>query len=161
MNVADELEKLQQLHQSGAINDDEYTLAKAKLLRSQPNAPPLPGGTDLVAQEQQTKLWGMLLHLSILAGFVFPIAGLIAPILIWQLKKDDLPEIDIHGKNAMNWIISQLIYAVVFVLLIFVLIGIPLLMALGLVGVLFPIVAAIKANKGEIWRYPFTITFLE
>ena len=42
MNIADELQKLQQLHQSGAISDEEYAAAKAKLLDSPPGGPVLP-----------------------------------------------------------------------------------------------------------------------
>ncbi len=167
MNVADELLKLQRLHESGALNDDEYSLAKSKLLNSQPGVPPpIPGqwpatGMSVEEREQQTKLWGLFLHLSIFAGYVVPIAGLVAPIIIWQLKKDELPDIDTHGKNAINWIISHIIYAVVCGILVLVLIGIPLLIALGVVSIIFPIVAAIKANKGEVWKYPMTITFLQ
>jgi uncharacterized Tic20 family protein len=102
----------------------------------------------------------MFLHLSLLAGFVLPFAGLIAPILIWQLKKQDLPGLDAHGKVVVNWIISAVLYGVVCVLLTFVVIGIPLLVALGVVGVVFPIIGGIKANNGEVWKYPLTITFV-
>jgi uncharacterized Tic20 family protein len=167
MNVTDELQKLQQLHQSGAINADEFALAKAKLLSGQPEvspaaaAPPEATGVSSAAQEQQTRQWGLFLHLSVLAGFVVPIAGLVVPIVIWQLKKAELPGIDAHGKNVLNWIISAIIYAMVGVILVFAVIGTPLLIALGVIGVIFPIVAGIKANNGELWKYPLAITFLK
>ena len=67
---------------------------------------------------------------------------------------------DAHGKNAANWLISAAIYAVVSVLLVFVVIGIPMLIALGAASIAFPIIAAIKANNGELWKYPLAITFL-
>jgi len=92
---------------------------------------------------------------------VVPIAGVVVPILIWQLKKADLPELDVHGKNAANWMISALIYAVSGVILTFVIIGGPLLIVLGVLGVVFPIIAAIKANNGEVWQYPLTIQVLK
>jgi uncharacterized Tic20 family protein len=166
MDIANELQKLQQLHQSGALTDDEFAFAKAKLLSERSESQPAAAASKLPdvsseAQEQRTRQWGLLLHLSVLAGFVVPIAGLVVPIVIWQLKKDSLPGIDTHGKNAVNWIISAIIYAVVGVILVFVIIGIPLLIALGVVGVIFPIVAAIKANNGEVWKYPLAITFLK
>ena len=103
----------------------------------------------------------MLLHLSMLAGLVIPLAGLIIPILIWQMKKDELPLIDAHGKNAMNWIISSLIYAVACLILWLLLIGIPLSIALGVVSIVFPIIAAIKGNNGEVWMYPLAISFFK
>ena len=90
-----------------------------------------------------------------------PIAGVVVPILIWQLKKAELPGLDVHGINAINWMISELIYAVVGVILVFVIIGGPLLIVLGVLGVVFPIIAAIKANNGEVWQYPLTIQVLK
>ena len=164
MNLTEELQKLQQLHQSGAINDEEFSRAKARLINEPPPAsggpqvPPIQtSGTDL---EQQTRQWAMFLHLSQLAGFLIPLAGLVVPIVIWQIKKSELPGIDAHGKIVVNWIISEIIYLLVCLLLTFVLIGVPLLIAVGALGILFPIIGAIKANNGEVWRYPFSITVL-
>jgi uncharacterized Tic20 family protein len=167
MNVAEELQKLHQLRQAGAINDDEFVLAKAKLLSAAPEAQPAPfapfeaTGLSPETREQETRQWAMFLHLSVLAGYVVPIAGLIVPIVIWQMKKVDLPGIDSHGKNALNWIISAIIYAVVCFILVFAIIGIPLLIALFAISVIFPIVAGIKASQGEVWKYPLAITFMK
>ena len=115
--------------------------------------------------EKDTRLWGMILHLSILAGYVIPYAGLVAPIVIWQVKKNELPGIDAHGKNATNWIISFIIYNVIcfalFFTVILIIVAIPLLIVLGVLGVVFPIIAAIKANNGEVWKYPLTISFFK
>jgi uncharacterized protein len=105
--------------------------------------------------------WAMLLHFSLLAGFVLPILGLVAPIIIWQLKKSDLPEIDAHGKIVVNWILSALIYGVVCIFLVFMVIGIPMLWLLGALCVIFPIVGGIKANNGELWKYPLSIQFFK
>lgn len=167
MSVADELQKLHQLYQAGAINDHELAQAKAKLLSEASEPQPVPlasggvSGADSEGRERQARQWAFLLHLSVLTGFVVPLAGLIVPIVIWQLKKDELPGIDAHGKNAVNWIISEIIYAAVCGILAFMVVGIPLLIALAVVGVVFPIVAAIKANNGEVWEYPLTITFVK
>jgi len=167
MSIADELEKLHQLRQSGAIDDYEFGQAKTKVLNGSPDTQPdespafesaWVGPSKL---EQETRRWGLFLHLSVLAGYALPVAGVVVPIAIWQLKKDSLPTIDAHGKNAVNWLISLIIYAVVCGILAFAFIGIPLLMALGVVAVGFPIVAAIKANNGEVWKYPMAISFLK
>jgi hypothetical protein len=160
MNVADELEKLQRLHDSGGISDAEFAKAKDRLLTS-----PAGGLDSLFGSggnvEQQTRQWAMLLHISQLAGFVLPLAGLIVPILIWQMKKADLPGIDVHGKIVANWIISEILYTIVSALLIVVIIGIPLLMAIGILGIVFPIIGGIKANNGEVWKYPLSIPFFK
>lgn len=151
--LADELKKLDELHKSGAISDQEYTAAKSKLLSGQDaGASAAPMST-----EQQTRLWAMFLHLALLLSVV----GLIVTIVIWQTKKAELPGIDAHGKNAVNWIISALIYFVVCLALSVIIIGIPMMFALGLLGIIFPIIAGIKANNGEVWKYPLSITFLK
>jgi hypothetical protein len=164
MNIADELQKLQQLHQAGALSDEEFARAKDKLLSGTTaiqEGPSLFGEATPASLEQQTRQWAFFLHLSQLAGYLVPLAGLVVPIVIWQLKKDELPGIDAHGKNVVNWIISEIIYAIVCVLLVFVLIGIPLLIALGVCGIVFAILGAVKANNGEVWQYPLAITFLK
>ena len=109
--------------------------------------------------DRQVRQWALVLHLSLLAGFLIPLAGMVAPIIIWQLKKEEVPGLDAHGKVVANWIISSIIYGGVSVLLIFVLIGIPLILLLCLVGVIFPIIGGIKASDGEVWKYPMSITF--
>ncbi len=110
--------------------------------------------------EQQTRQWAMFLHFSLLAGFIIPIAGIAVPIVIWQIKKNELPGIDVHGKVVVNWLLTALIYGVIAMLLSFVLIGIPLLVALAVLCTVFPIIGGIKANTGEVWKYPLSFTFL-
>lgn len=168
MSIADELEKLHQLRQTGAIDDYEFAQAKTKLLNGLPEPQPLEAPAFESAwvgpskQEQETRRWGLFLHLSVLAGYALPILGVAVPIAIWQLMKDSLPKIDAHGKNAVNWIISSFIYGATGVILIPALgLGILLLTVLGVVVVVFPIVAAIKANNGEVWKYPMAISFLK
>ena len=156
MSISDEIQRLQELHQNGALSDEEFAQAKANLLNRRDLA-----GHDPAWLERETNQWAMFLHLSLLAGFVIPFAGLVAPILIWQLKKAELPEIDIHGKIVVNWIISAFIHAVICVILIFLLVGIPLIIVLGILGVVFPIIGGLKASAGEVWRYPLSIDFLK
>jgi uncharacterized Tic20 family protein len=77
------------------------------------------------------------------------------------VKKDELPGIDVHGKNVANWILSKIIYAVISLILVLAIIGIPLLIALGVISIIFPIIGAIKANNGEVWKYPLSIPFFK
>lgn len=168
MTMSDELQKLQQLRDAGAIDDEEFAAAKARILNPPSSNPfssiPMLDSGPLTpeAVDKQTRQWGALLHLSQLLGYsALPIAGLVAPILIWQFKKDQLPQLDEHGRNATNWIISSTIYAVVSAILLLVLIGIPMLFGVLICCLIFPIIAAIKANNGEVWKYPMTIEFLK
>jgi uncharacterized protein len=108
----------------------------------------------------EARHWALALHFSLLAGYVIPFAGLVIPICIWQIKKGEFPVLNDHGKNAMNGILSYLLYVFVGIALSLVLIGIPILIIVGLASVAFPIIAGIKANNGKVWSYPFTIRFL-
>lgn len=162
MAIAEELQKLEDLHRAGTLSDEEFARAKGSVLAS--SAAATAGVQSPEAQaasrELQTRQWAMFLHLSLLAGFLVPLAGLILPIVLWQVKKQELPGIDVHGKMIVNWIISLVIYGIACFVLFFVLIGIPLLIALCVVAIVFPIIGAIKANEGVLWKYPMTITFI-
>jgi uncharacterized Tic20 family protein len=118
------------------------------------------GLTNRLETAEQRQM-GLFLHLSQLLGFVIPFGGIVAPIILWQIKKDEMPALDAHGKMIANWIISSVIYAVVSVILCIILIGVLGLLALGVMGIVFPIIGAIKANNGEFWEYPLTIKFLK
>jgi uncharacterized Tic20 family protein len=155
MDIPDQLRRLQELHEAGTLSDEEFARAKTAVLAGM--APP---ARPPALQEQETRQWALVLHLSLLAGFLIPLAGLIIPILIWQLKKDDLPGIDPHGKVVANWIISEIVYGVICGVLALLVIGVPLLMALFAIAIAFPIVGAVKANDGIVWKYPLSITFL-
>jgi len=103
----------------------------------------------------------MFLHFSLLSGYLIPFAGLIAPIVIWQLKKEEMPDMDAHGKMVLNFILSMLIYGVISFLLLFVFIGLFLMIALGIIGIVFPIIGGIKANSGVLWKYPLTLELIK
>lgn len=102
----------------------------------------------------------MLCHLSALAGYVIPFGNLIGPLIIWQIKKNEFPSVDAHGKEAVNFQISVLIYFFVSILLTFVLIGIPLLVATVIGNLVCIVIATIKAINGEPFRYPLSIRFI-
>jgi uncharacterized Tic20 family protein len=100
----------------------------------------------------QPNMYFMLMHL--VGFFFFP-----AAIVLWAIAKDKDVRVDTHGKHIFNWLLSLLIYTVVGCVLCFVIIGIVLIVAVGVCSLAFPIIAAIKASKGEVWRYPYSITF--
>ena len=116
-----------------------------------------PVQSGSLERDRETNQWAMLLHFSILAGWVIPIAGLIVPILLWQIKKDELPGIVPHAHIVLNWIVTSLVYAVICFVLTLVLIGVLGFFALGLATIIFAIIGGIKANNGEVWEYPGTI----
>lgn len=164
MSMADELRALEELRTQGTLTDAEFTAAKAKVIAEHASSQPDPEKAQRDAalkKAKEAREYAMALHLTMLSGFVVPLGGLIVPIVMWQIKKDELPGVDDHGKNAVNWILSQIIYIICCIPLIFIVIGIPLLIAVMILGVVFPIMAAIKASKGELWRYPLSFQFFK
>lgn len=167
MTLAEELERLHQLHQTGALTDEEFVAAKARLLAGEESAKPPPlSGFRLRERLSDGRFWGMLLHLSLLLNFAMPGVALVLTFLIWQIGKDRFPELDEHGKNAANFVISYGIYgAVLAVASLVSLIGpvlFPLVLYLfgGAAGLL-TLIAAWQANQGHAWRYPLCFTFLQ
>ncbi len=155
MSLSSEIERLQKLRDTGALTDEEFAQAKAALLSDPP-----PSGSTTVVNPDALKWWAMALHLSQFAGYAVPLAGFVVPIVIWQVMKEDYPEIDEHGRTVANWIISHLLYVIGAFILTFVVVGIPLLIVLGILGIVFPIIGGIRASEGRCWKYPLTITFL-
>ncbi|MCK4913442.1 MAG: DUF4870 domain-containing protein [Planctomycetes bacterium] len=106
--------------------------------------------------------WAMLCHIAGLAGYVIPVVGnIVGPLVLWQLKKDEHPFIDEQGKEAVNFQISMAIYALVSVALFALCIGPFLLAAVGIIDLVLLIVAAVKANDGQHYRYPLTIRLIK
>jgi len=117
--------------------------------------------SQTLSNSREVGQWALILHLSQFAGYLIPLAGWIAPIVIWQVKKEGMPALDAHGKVVMNWIVSVLIYGTICALLVFVIIGIPLFVVLGLLCIVFPIIGGIKATDGIAWQYPLSIRFFK
>ncbi len=152
MSVADEIEKLSKLKQTGAMTEEEYQRAKENLLKQL---------EVTVKRPLDVNRWSMFVHLSQLCGIMWPMAGWVVPIILWQIKKDESEIIDKHGKIVANWLLTTLIAGIVCILLVFILIGIPLLIALVVLNIVFPIIGAAKANDGKIWPYPMSIKFFK
>lgn len=113
------------------------------------------------SQAGNVRTWCVACHLSALAGFVIPAFGhILGPLLVWLIKRGDASEIDAHGKEALNFQISMLIYNLVAGVFCLVLIGFALLAVLHILNVVFVIIAALKAGEGQIYRYPLTIRLL-
>ncbi|MCP4611665.1 MAG: DUF4870 domain-containing protein [Planctomycetes bacterium] len=107
-------------------------------------------------------MWGMICHLAALAGIVVPVVGcVVGPLIIWQIKKDEFSFVNDQGKEAVNFQITILIYLIVSGLLTFLCIGFVLLPAVGIFDFVFMLIAAVKANDGEHYRYPLTIRFIK
>ena len=105
--------------------------------------------------------WAMLCHLSAFAGFFFPFGGIIGPLICWLTRRDESSWVNINGKASLNFQLSMLLYIVLAIPLCFILIGIPIIIFLGVLKVICIIIASVKAPKGELFRYPLVIPFIQ
>lgn len=105
-------------------------------------------------------MWSTFAHLGFLAGLVIPFGNVVAPLVIWLVFKDRSAYIDYHGKEALNFQITVALALVASGILVLLLIGIFLLIAVALMALVLSIVAAVKANNGEYYEYPFSIRFI-
>ena len=152
----EDLKILDDLREKGSISEEEYQREKEKILNEQSKEGTGIGKKPLFGLTENTYL--MLMHLSQFAGAIIPFAGFIVPILMWTMNKDANANVDLHGKNILNAMISYVLYAAVLAITI---IGIPVAGVLGIIWVVFVILASVKAHNGEYWKYPFTIQFIK
>lgn len=103
----------------------------------------------------------VITHLSQLVTLVVGFGSLIVPLILWMTQKDKVYQMDAHGKNIVNFQLSLIVYFIICIPLI-LLFGLGLLgfIVLGIVSIIFPIVNAIKASRGETPIYPFSINFI-
>ena len=107
------------------------------------------------------KTWAMLCHFSTFSGMIIPFGNILAPLIIWLIKKDEMPFVNNQGKQVLNFQISFIIYIVLSIFLIILLIGIPILIGLFLFNFICTIIGAIKANDGKLFIYPLAIQFIK
>ncbi|HHH80603.1 MAG TPA: DUF4870 domain-containing protein, partial [candidate division Zixibacteria bacterium] len=98
--------------------------------------------------EDQARTWAMICHLSAFVGIIIPFGSIIAPLVIWLIKRAESSFIDDQGKEALNFQISMIIYAVISWILVTIFIGYLLLFAVGIFDIVMVIMAALKANEG-------------
>ena len=109
-------------------------------------------------QTSSDRLWSVLCHLSYFFGFA--LLSFLFPLTVFLVMRSDSPYVTHHAKEALNFHLSILIYALCCVPLCFIVIGVPLLIIIGLGGLICSIVAAVKASDGVFYQYPFAIRFV-
>jgi uncharacterized Tic20 family protein len=129
---------------------------------SSPTKHPPAQQEALQSEDKDSRMWSMFCHLTALSAFIgVPFGNIIGPLIIWLIKKDDFHKVDDQGRESVNFQISMTIYTIVSFFLCFVIIGFLLLPIVLLVDLILVIIASVKANKGDMYRYPFTIRFIK
>lgn len=109
-----------------------------------PQAPP-----PVPRRSENDNLWILFSHLSLLLG-----VGLIVPLIVYLVKKDESPIVTHHAREALNFHISITIYSLVCAVTC---VGIVLIPVIGIVAMVFSIIAAVSASDPAPYRYPLTI----
>ncbi len=123
------------------------------------DAPPPPPQTPYTTAQplsaSDEKLWSTLTHIG---GIFF---GFLVPLITYLVFKDRGAYVRHHTAQALNFQLTLLIAWVVSGILTLVLIGIVMLVVVAIISIVFPILAAVAANKGDWYRYPLAIPFLK
>lgn len=134
-------------------------------VESNPELPSVvPASSATSPSQKEERNWALIAHLSSLSSFI-GIPGFIGPLVVWLVKKDELPFASAQAKEALNFQISLFIYMIIcfvlFITVIGAIIAIPGLIALGILEIVFTIIASIQAGEGKAYRYPMTIRLIE
>ena len=138
-----------------------------------PNNSSSTAAAPAVTASAEERQWAMFAHLSVLigglvtSGWAGSVGFFIGPLVIWLMKKDTMPFVSNQAKEALNFAITVSIACVVLVMLTILSLGIgalltiPLMMAIGIAALVLVIIAAIKANEGVAYRYPFALRLVK
>ncbi|MHC4819058.1 MAG: DUF4870 domain-containing protein [Planctomycetota bacterium] len=120
-----------------------------------------PGQTQIADTKEAHRL-GMFCHLLAFAGFLGILFGnIVGPLVLWLIKKDEIPFVDDQGKEVVNFQISLTIYALIAAPLCLLIVGFVLLGVIWIGGIVQTIIGALRASEGQRYRYPYTIRFLK
>ena len=111
--------------------------------------------------DKEERTWGMFCHLVVFLGLIIPFASIIGPLVIWMIKRDEMPFVEDQGKESLNFQITMMLATIVSALLMFVLIGFVLIFVVIIFQFIVVIIASIKANEGVYYRYPLSIRFIK
>lgn len=127
-----------------AVVDDDLPHTEDMVITTDPAA----------VADDDDRLWARMSHLSTLVGIIVPLGGIVAPCIIWQ-SKTDKPFVAHHAKEALNFQINMLVANLIAALLVLIFIGFLLLPILALGNIAFTIIAAIEADGGKEYKYPW------
>ncbi len=121
--------------------------------------PPSPGPVDPATQQ-----WKVILHASAFSGFIIPFGNILGPLIVWLIKKVELPLLEPEGRKVLNFQISYIIYGVVAWILAIVgsCLYVPIILpvVVFVAWLVFTIIGTVKASNGEDYTFPYTLKLL-
>lgn len=107
--------------------------------------------------DKNDKLWSILCHLSgpIGLGYFW------VPLIIYLVMRRESEFAAHHAREALNFNLSILLYVILSLPMALLIVGIPLILAIGFLAFIVGIIAAVKTSEGELYRYPLSIRFVK
>jgi uncharacterized protein len=124
-----------------------------------PSATPAGSGAEATPTQDERE-WAVISHLSAMFMYITVIGGFIAPLVIWMMKRDEMPFVDEQGKETLNFQITILIALAISCVLMLVLVGFVLFWGFLLFHFIMTIIAAVKVKEGVHFRYPFCLRLI-
>jgi uncharacterized Tic20 family protein len=115
---------------------------------------------DASHPSDRERAWVTAIHATSLVGFVIPLGNVIAPLVLWLISRRISPFVDEQGREALNFNLSIVLYAVIAGILILLPVGLVILIATAGMLLVLPVVATIQGARGEEFHYPAAIGFL-
>jgi len=110
---------------------------------------------------EKDRNWAMFCHLSSFASLIIPFGGIIGPLICWSSKRHESSWVDENGKASLNFQLSVALYILICIPLMFVIIGFVIFAGLLILELVCVVIASIKASRGEEYRYPLMIPFIQ
>lgn len=132
-----------------------------------PPQPPPEAAPAIVPRDADERMWAMLGHLSAFTAFITGLGCVIGPLIVWLVKRETMPFAGDQAKEALNFNITMAIIAVVLLLITVLTLGIGIILAvpagiiIGIAWLVLVIMATIKSNEGERYRYPFCLRLIK
>jgi uncharacterized Tic20 family protein len=114
--------------------------------------------SPLAARSGSDRLWSVLCHLSFFFGLA--LLSFLFPLVVFLVMKDESGYVGLHAREALNFHLSILLYVICCAPLCLIVIGFPLLVVIGVVGVVCSLIGAVRASEGTVYHYPATIRFV-
>jgi uncharacterized Tic20 family protein len=120
--------------------------------------------TGAVGPSKEERTMAMICHLLPFAGCLLPhipVFNVVAPLVLWLIKKDSMPFLNEQGKEVLNFqiTVSLILFACFITFWLLIPIAIAFVVAIGTIVLM--IIAAIQVNEGKPYRYPFTLRLIK
>lgn len=145
---------------------------------SSPGLPEALSEHEIYKRQHDERSWAMLCHIGVFLALVIPFGHVVGPLVVWLVKKDQFPLVDDQGKESLNFQLTMTIFFIILLIVFIVSLlafiagdfdgDFPIniivtgvsLFVLGIINLVFIIIAAARSYKGEKYRYPLSIHFV-